>query len=37
MTSERFIWLLLAVIGILLVLALVGGIYPKVVGIISGL
>ena len=37
MTSERFIWILFAVIGVLLMLALVGGIYPKVVEMISGI
>jgi hypothetical protein len=37
MTSERFIWLLLAVIGVLLLLGLGGGLFQKVVGIINGL
>lgn len=37
MTSERFMWILFGVIGVLLMLALVGGVYPKVAGIINGL
>jgi hypothetical protein len=37
MTSERFIWLLLAVVGILLLLGFAGGLYTKVAGILHGL
>jgi len=37
MTSERFIWILFGVIGVLLALGLGGTIYPKIVAMINGL
>lgn len=37
MTTERYLWILLAVLGILLILGIGGGLYGKVVGIINGL
>jgi|GEM_PF-3321930 len=37
MTSERFIWLLVAVIGVLILLGLAGGLYSKVAGMLHGL
>lgn len=36
-TSERFLWILFAVIGILLLLGLSGGLYTKVAEMLSGL
>lgn len=37
MSQERFIWILVAVLGALLFLTVGGGIFQKVVGIINGI
>jgi len=37
MTTERYLWVLLGVLGVLLMLGLVGGLYPKIVGIINAI
>lgn len=37
MTTERYLWILFGVLGVLLLLGLVGGLYPKVAGMINAI